>query len=137
MKPSGWIGTLAIVLVLTLCGMVLSADESVPSLPELPRIVLTDLVIQPAAEHEGAYECSATIVDSRTGETLSAPRVLFLSGQEGKIRSGITLPDGQSAGLDIVVSANAEDRTAQVSIGLLQDGKDGGSTPVQTVRVSL
>jgi|GEM_PF-3364860 len=134
MKPSGAIGTVAVLLLVALCGVVLAAEERVQAPSEQPLLMLSDLVIEPAAEHEGAYECSATIVDATTGETVSAPRVLFLSGQEGKIRSGFAMPDGTRAGIDILVRANAEDRTAEVRIDLVQDGTP---TTLHAVRVSL
>lgn len=134
MKRRGAIGTVALLLLVALCGVVLASEEKAPLSSDLPQLMLTDLVIEPSAEHEGAYSCSATIVDARTGETLSAPRVRFLSGQEGRMRSGVALSDGQGATVDIVVNANAEDRTAQVRIDLV---RDGAPKTVQAIRVSL
>lgn len=126
---------IAVVLlsIAALCTVAVASRSSAALSSSLPQVVLTELVIEPSAEHESAYECSATIVDARTGETVASPRVLFPSGEDATIRSGVAL-DGESARVDVIVSANANDRTAQVRVELARGSE---TTTVQQLRVRL
>jgi hypothetical protein len=133
MSRSILVSSLAVVLVAALCTAVVASGDSVPSPTSLPQIMLTDLVIEPSTQHENAYECAATLVDTRTGETLAAPRVLFPSGEDAQIRSGVALGD-EKADVHIVVQANADARTASVRVELT---RDSSSTTVQRLRVRL
>lgn len=133
MKRSGSVTALALLVTAVLCAAVFASPDSSATSGALPHVMLADLVIEPSEEHADVYECTAKVIDRRTGEILSAPRLLFPSGQDGKIRSGIEI-EGRTANLDVVVHADAADRTAHVLVSLVRDGT---RTTVQQLRVRL
>lgn len=117
-----------LVAMLALAGAVLATSGSAA-----PPSLSADIAISPAVQHEGAYTCTARISDAATGEVLSEPTVLFRSGEDAMLRSGVQL-QGKASEVLVTVSADAAKKTATVRVELVDGGK---RSTVQAVSVQL
>ena len=124
------VATLSVVLVMLLAmAGALLATSGGAAMPALSA----DIAISPAAQHDGAYSCTARISDAATGTVLSEPTVLFRSGEDATLRSGVEL-QGKASEVIVTVSADAAKRTATVRVELVDGGR---RSTVQAVNVQL
>ena len=121
---------LAVVLLtmLAVAGAVLALSGG-----SAPPALSAEIAISPAAQHDGAYSCTARISDAATGAVLSEPTVLFRSGEDATLRSGVEL-QGKASEVIVTVSADAAKRTAAVRVELVDGGR---RSTVQAVNVQL
>jgi hypothetical protein len=120
--------SVALLTMVTVAGALL-ATSSGAVMPALSA----DIAISPAAQHDGAYSCTARISDASTGTVLSEPTVLFRSGENATLRSGVEL-QGKASEVIVTVSADGANKTATVRIELVDGGR---RSTVQAVNVQL
>jgi hypothetical protein len=120
--------SVALLTMVTVAGALL-ATSSGAVMPALSA----DIAISPAAQHDGAYSCTARISDASTGTVLSEPTVLFRSGENATLRSGVEL-QGKASEVIVTVSADGAKKTATVRIELVDGGR---RSTVQAVNVQL
>ena len=72
--------------------------------------------IAPDTEQEGAYEARAIVTDLTTEEVLSAPRVRFLPGPDGRAQTRSGVQGGLSVYMEIEVDERGETATYKAEI---------------------
>jgi hypothetical protein len=121
---------------LAVAALVLAVAASTPpstASPTPTAAVGVEVEIAPQPERAGTFSCSARITNSATGEVLSEPRVLFVSGENATMRSGVEIA-GRAAEVVMTVSADAAKHLATVRVELWSDG---ATQLLQAVKVQL
>lgn len=93
MRRAAWFFT----LVLLFAVLPSAAGELVT-----PTQLDVEVSLEPGDE-AGIFECQALIRDAQTGELLSAPRVIFAQGEDGKATVTTGLDDGGMVRLTVQV----------------------------------
>lgn len=93
----------------------------------------TEVSITPAAGRDGAYVCTARILDAATGAVLSEPSIIFRSGEKAEFRSGVQV-QGKASEIIVTVSADASRRAATVRVEL---AAGASRSTVQVMSVQL
>lgn len=96
-----------------------SALGTLPSLALAASYGLS-VKISPSAKHEGAYELAATVSDLATGKVVSAPRLLFVRGEEAT--TSTVVPESRH---EVTVTANVDAGQSSASYTLVV--KDAGT----------
>jgi hypothetical protein len=75
----------------------------------------SEISIEPAPKHEGAFLCKALIKDVGTGEVAAAPAVVFAAGDSAETESALT-EDGPTFVLHVKVDALGGSAEYEVSV---------------------
>ena len=106
-----WIGPALMLLALVLVAPLLSTAAA-PPLPDFGRLGIA-VKIHPVAGRERTFRCEMTLTDLAAGTVLSQPEVLFLQGQDAKIRAGIRSAAGGAE--EAVLSARVDEAATAAS----------------------
>lgn len=98
-----------------LCAVLFAAATAV--IAEVPAPLAVEVAIAPATGVQGAYTCTARVTDA-TGEVVSEPMIVFRSGEEAMLRSGLQV-QGKPAEVLLAVSADSTKQTAEVRVELV------------------
>jgi hypothetical protein len=76
-----------------------------------------------ASEHPDSVVITAFVTDLDSGETLGAPRIFTLKGNEATVRSGFVAPSGEPSKFEMKVFVSEDGDNVRCSWTITTDGK--------------